>query len=128
MHRGISTYKKTSVETASKEKILLMLYQSAIKHCKKAIEGIEENNLSKKGESISKMQEIIIELNNGLDLEVGGKIARELSSLYDYLLFSSTKANMQITKEPLESCLNVLTTLYEGWDEAIKKVKSSPRR
>ena len=43
MSYGLGAYKKTSVKTASKEQILLMLYQSAIKNCKKAIEAIEKN-------------------------------------------------------------------------------------
>lgn len=125
MSYGLGAYKKTSIHTASKEQILLMLYQAAIKNCKKAIEAIEEKNLAKKGEFIGKLQDIVIELNNSLDFEVGGKIAGELSSLYDYLLFASTQANIKIDKEPLLGCLNVLTTLYDGWSEAIKTLKAN---
>jgi len=124
MSYGLGAYKKTSVHTASKEQILLMLYQAAIKNCKKSIEAIDENNIRLKGEYIGKLQDIVIELNNSLDFEVGGDIARELSSLYDYLLYSSTQANIKISKEPLEGCLNVLTTLYDGWSQAIKSLKT----
>lgn len=120
---GHGAYKKTSIHTASKEQILLMLYQAAIKHCKKAMEAIAEENIAKKGEHIGKLQDIVIELNNSLDFEVGGDIAKELSSLYDYILFSSTQANIKIEAAPLESCLSILTTLYDGWQEAIKSLK-----
>lgn len=125
MSYGLGAYKKTSIHTASKEQILLMLYQAAIKNCKKAIEAIDEKNLAKKGEFIGKLQDIVIELNNSLDFEVGGKIATELSSLYDYLLFASTQANIKIDKEPLMGCLNVLNTLYDGWSEAIKTLRAN---
>jgi flagellar secretion chaperone FliS len=124
MSYGLGQYKKTSVETASKEQILLMLYQAAIKNCKKAIEAIEAKNLAKKGEYIGKMQDIIVELSNSLDFEVGGEVAKELSSLYDYILYSSTQANIKIDKAPLEGCLKVLNTLYDGWSEAIKTLKT----
>ena len=123
MSYGLGAYKKTSVQTASKEQILLMLYQAAIKNCKKAIEGIETNNIKMKGEHIGKLQDIVIELNNSLDFEIGGDIARELSSLYDYILHSSTQANIKIDKEPLVGCLDVLKTLYDGWAQAIKSLK-----
>ncbi len=123
MSYGLGAYKKTSVHTASKEQILLMLYQAAIKNCKKAIEGIDSQDIKMKGEHIGKLQDIVIELNNSLDFEVGGDIARELSSLYDYILHSSTQANIKIEKEPLEGCLNVLRTLYDGWSQAIKSLK-----
>jgi flagellar protein FliS len=123
MSYGLGAYKKTSVETASKEQILLMLYQAAIKNCKKAIEAIEQKNIAKKGEYIGKMQDIVVELSNSLDFEVGGDVAKELSSLYDYILYSSTQANIKIEKSHLEGCLKVLNTLYDGWTEAIKTLK-----
>jgi flagellar secretion chaperone FliS len=124
MSYGLGAYKKTSVETASKEQILLMLYQAAIKNCKKAIEAIEQKNLAKKGEFIGKMQDIIVELSNSLDFEVGGEVAKELASLYDYILYSSTQANIKIDKSHLEGCLRVLNTLYDGWTEAVKQIKT----
>lgn len=124
MSYGLGAYKKTSVKTASKEQILLMLYQAAIKNCKKAIEAIDNKQIAQKGEHIGKLQDIIIELNNSLDYEIGGEIAKELASLYDYILYASTQANIKIEKEPLIGCLNVLNTLYQGWAEAIKSLKN----
>ncbi|OFZ14287.1 MAG: flagellar export chaperone FliS [Bdellovibrionales bacterium GWA2_49_15] len=126
MSYGFNAYKKTSVHTASKEQILLMLYQAAIKNCKKAIEAIENKDLAKKGEYIGKLQDIVIELNNSLDFEVGGKVAQELAALYDYLLYASTQANIKIEIAPMVGCLNVLNTLYDGWVEAIKSIKVAP--
>jgi len=124
MSYGLGAYKKTSVETASKEQILLMLYQAAIKNCKKAMEAIDNKNLAKKGEYIGKLQDIVVELSNSLDFEVGGEVAKELASLYDYILYSSTQANIKIDKTHLEGCLKVLNTLYDGWTEAIKQIKA----
>ena len=128
MSYGLGQYRKTSVHTASKEKILLMLYQSAIKNCKKAIEAIENKEIAKKGEYIGKLQDIVVELNNSLDFKIDKGIAGELSSLYDYILFSSTQANIEIDKKPLESCLKILKTLYDGWDKAIKSLNENEKR
>lgn len=124
MSYGLGAYKKTSVQTASKEQILLMLYQAAIKNCKKAMEAIDEKNVAKKGEYIGKMQDIVVELSNSLDFEIGGDVAKELASLYDYILYASTQANIKIEKSHLDGCLKVLNTLYEGWTEAVKQVKA----
>jgi len=125
MSYGLGAYKKTAVETASKEQILLMLYQSAIKACKKAMDAIDNKQIALKGEQIGKLQDIIIELSNSLDFEVGGEVAKELSALYDYILYASTQANIKIQKEPLQGCLNVLNILYQGWAEAIKSLKAA---
>jgi flagellar protein FliS len=127
MTYGQNAYKKTFVQTASKEQILLLLYQSAIKHTKKAIEGIEEGNFAKKGESISKMQEIIIELSSALDMKKGGKVADDLANLYDYILYSSTKANINLDSKHLHSCLEILETLYDGWKKAVEQLRNKNR-
>jgi flagellar protein FliS len=124
MSYGFGAYKKTSVATSSKEQILLMLYQAAIKNCKKAMESMEKKDIAKKGEYIGKMQDIVVELNNSLDYELGGEIAKELSSLYDYILFSSTQANIKMDPTALQGTLNVLNTLYDGWHEAVKNIKT----
>jgi flagellar secretion chaperone FliS len=124
MNYGLGAYKKTSIHTASKEQILLMLYQAAIKNCKKAMECIDAKDIPGKGQYIGKLQDIVIELNNSLDFDIGGNIAVELSSLYDYIMYASTQANVKIDKTPLEGCLKVLITLYDGWNEAIKSLKN----
>lgn len=124
MSYGLGAYKNTSVKTASKEQILLMLYQAAIKNCKLAMDAIEKNEIAKKGESIGKLQDIVIELANSLDHEVGGDVSRELEGLYEYILHASTQANIRIDKEPLEGCLSVLNTLYDGWKEAVRNMRT----
>jgi len=120
---GLGAYKKTSINTARKEEILLMLYEAAVKFCKKGIEAIENKDIAKKGECIGKLQDIVMELNNSLDHKVGGKIADELSSLYDYIFYSSTQANINMDTKPLQDSLKVLITLQEGWVEAVKSIK-----
>jgi len=124
MKYGHGAYKKTSVNTASKEQVLLMLYQAAIRNCKKAQAAIKEKNVARKGEYIGKLQDIVIELNNSLDFNVGSDVAKDLSSLYDYILYASTQANIKIDSEPLDGCLSVLNTLYDGWKSAVKDVKT----
>ena len=64
---------------------------------------------------------------NSLDFEVGGQIATELNSLYDFIMHQSTKANTQIDAEPLRGCLRILNTLYEGWSEAIQSLKTQQK-
>ena len=128
MSYGLKAYKNVALKTSGQEQVLLMLYQSAIKSCKRAILAIENNDTAKKGEYIGQLQDIVIELNSALDFETGGKMAEELETLYNYILFSSTQANINKESKPLEGCLSVLVTLYDGWIKAIDSLskKDSP--
>ncbi|MCB9024988.1 MAG: flagellar export chaperone FliS [Bdellovibrionaceae bacterium] len=116
-------YKRTSVESASREKLLLMMYEGAIKYIKKAILAIENNNIAERGMNIGFAYDVIMELNNTLNHEVGGEVAQNLEQLYLFMTDQLIKANIKADKEKLVSVLKILETLYGGWVEAIEKIK-----
>lgn len=119
---GFNKYKQTSVTTASRGQVLLMLYESAIKHTKRAIEALNEKNLSKKGEAILKVQDIVNELSLSLNHDVGGNISQELERLYTFIIDQITTANIQNEVKPLQDALKILETLYDGWVGAVQQV------
>lgn len=117
-------YKTTSVQSASREKILLMLYEGAIKFTKLAIKAIEEKKIADRGVNIGRAFDIIMELNNTLDHKVGGEVATQLEQLYMFMMEQYTKANISGDPEPLKSNLKMLQTLYDGWVQAVEKLKN----
>lgn len=121
-NHGFSKYKQTSVTTASRGQVLLMLYESCIKSCKLAIEALKNKNLAEKGKHILKAQDIINELSVTLDHNIGGDISRELERLYNYMIEQITEANIKNEPKPLEITLQLLEKLYEGWVVAVNQV------
>ena len=116
-------YKNSSIQSASREKLLLMLYEGAIRFIKQAIVAIEQKNIAERGMNIGKAYDIFMELNNTLDHRAGGDIANHLEQLYMYITDQLTKANITGDPEPLKSVLKITETLYEGWVEAVKNLK-----
>jgi flagellar protein FliS len=116
-------YKTTSVQSASREKILLMLYEGAIKFTKLAIKAAEEKKIADRGMNIGRAFDIVMELNNTLDHKVGGQIASQLEQLYMFMMEQYTKGNITGDPEPLRANLKLLNTLYDGWLQAIEKQK-----
>src|SRR3990172_3215376 len=87
---AIRTYNRIGVETgvtaADPHKLVSMLYQGALLAIANAKNGILHNDIPAKGAAISKAIAIIDEgLNASLDKNVGGSLARNLSSLYEYM-------------------------------------------
>lgn len=118
-------YKNQSVQTASREKILLMLYEGAIRFVKLSMQAIDNKNIAERGINIGKTLDIVFELNNTLDHKVGGEIAKNLEQLYMYLTDELTKANITGKKEHLQNVLKILETLYSGWQKAVEELKKS---
>lgn len=116
-------YKTTSVQSASREKILLMLYEGAIKFTKLGLKAIEEKKIADRGMNIGRAFDIIMELNNTLDHKVGGEVAVQLEQLYMFMMEQYTKANITGDPEPLKTNLKLLNTLYDGWVQAVEKIK-----
>lgn len=112
-------YQKTQVTTAKPEKILLMLYEGAIKFNKIAIVKMREKNVAEKGKNISKTLAIVSELMNTLDHEKGGQLAADLESLYMFIMDKLIEANMYNKIEELEVVERLLTTLYGAWQDVV---------
>lgn len=112
-------YQKTQVTTAKPEKILLMLYEGAIKFTKMAILRMREKNVAEKGKFISKTLAIVSELMNTLDHEKGGQIAADLENLYMFMMDKLIEANMYNRLEDLETVERLLTTLYTAWQDVV---------
>ena len=116
-------YKQNQVITASREKLLLMMYEGAIKFTKMAIKSAEEKNIPERCVNIGRAFDIVLELNNTLDHKIGGEIARNLEQLYMFITDQFTKANISGDVTPLKNALKVLETLYDGWVQAVEKIK-----
>ena len=120
---GAKAYHKTSVETASKETILLMLYEGCIRNLRKCKVAMENKQWAEKGMHLGKAQDIINELSNSLNFEVGGELAKQLEGLYLHLFEQTTKANIENDPAKIAHCIKILETLHEGWKEAVEKLK-----
>ena len=119
---GLNKYKTTSVTTASRGQVLLMLYEGAMKFCRFAIDATKRKDLAEKGRNILKIQDIINELVVTLNHDVGGELSKELERLYNFMIDQITIANMKNEVKPLETVLKLLETLHEGWVEAVGQV------
>ncbi|MGE0616125.1 MAG: flagellar export chaperone FliS [Bacteriovoracia bacterium] len=122
MTYGANQYKRTAVKTATPGQILIMLYEAAIRHLRRAVACIEANDLNGKGVAIGKSHDILNELNNSLNFEVGGEVAKQLEGLYNYCIGQLLKANVENQKEPLISVIKVMENLLEGWRGAVEQV------
>jgi flagellar secretion chaperone FliS len=121
---GYFQYKKTAIESASREKLLLMMYEGAIKFTKKAIMACEQKNIAERGMNIGRAYDIIMELNNTLDHKIGGELSKNLEQLYMFMTDQLVQANIKGDAEPLRHVLKLLEILNEGWVKAVEQLKN----
>lgn len=123
MKNAFQKYKTTSIQSASREKLLLMMYEGAIKFVKQAIVATEAKQIADRGAAIGRAYDVILELNNTLDHKIGGEISKNLEQLYMFMTEQLTKANVTGDPVHLRNVLKILETLYEGWQKAVEQLK-----
>lgn len=119
----LNAYRSTAVTTASKEQVLIMLYEGAIKHLKKASESCQSKDMAAKGVAVGKAHDIINELSNSLDFKVGGDIAQNLERLYSFMIDLVVQGNMNNDPAKFDQARKLLENLLEGWKGAIDQLK-----
>ena len=120
MSNPYKIYQKTSVTTASREKILLMLYEGAIRFVRQAIHAMEEKKIPEKGRYISRATAIVSELMATLDFKVGGALASDLENLYIFMIDKLIEGNIHNKIENLKCVENLLGTLYVAWKDVVE--------
>jgi flagellar protein FliS len=124
-------YQKAKVDTANQAKLILMLYDGAIKFLNFSIEKLREKDYEQVNTYIIKAQNIITELMLSLNMEVGGDLAKNLYSLYDFMNRRLIEANVkknsvkgEKTSESIQlvnDVLSMLKELRQTWAEAAKR-------
>ncbi len=108
-------YQETAVTTQDKGRLVVILYEGAIKFLKLAVIAIENNDFEGKGANISKARDIIFELNTVLDIEAGGEIAQNLRKLYNFMGRHLTQAGIKCDVQMVLEVITILEELNEGW-------------
>jgi flagellar secretion chaperone FliS len=121
----VSAYRETSVRTASGGKIIVMLYEEAIKQLDSAIAllGADTKELDRVNNAILKAQDIITELMVSLDFDKGGDIAPKLFGLYRFFNDQLMEANIQKDATPLRSVRLFLDELRDTWAQILGKTQ-----
>lgn len=120
---ALNTYQQNSVNTASKERLLLMLLEGLVKFIKQGISGIEERDIEKTNINLNKAQSIILELIASLNMKVGGELPKSLSLMYDYMHRKLVEANIKKDAEIAREVLGFAEELKETFEEAYRLTK-----
>ncbi len=113
--KGVDTYKDAAVTTQSKGRLIVMLYDGAIKFLKLAVRELEAGNYEAKGKYIARAQDVITELNAVLDPASGGDVAANLRRLYCFMSTHLSEANTKKDPQMIREVITLLEELNQGW-------------
>jgi len=115
-----NAYKNNSVNYASKEQLLIMLLDGAVKFAKMGRQAIADRNVQKAHENIVKTQNIFYELMVTLDIQKGGDWAKQIMSVYDFIVRRLTEANIKKDIDIMNEVIPLIEEVRDTWNEAYK--------
>jgi flagellar protein FliS len=113
--KGIAAYQDSAVTTQSKGRLIVLLYDGAVKFMKLAVKELQANNHEAKGKYINKARDIISELNAVLDMNAGGEIASNLRRLYCYMDNRLSEANIKRDPAMIQEVIELMEQLNNSW-------------
>ncbi|NUQ35448.1 MAG: flagellar export chaperone FliS [Planctomycetaceae bacterium] len=119
----INAYLSTSVKTASKDQLLMMLFDGAIKFAHQAKAAMQVKNIEVMSDCCVKVQKIITELMSTLDADlIPPELYKNLMSLYTFCHKRMVAANIERNPLYVDEAITVINQLREVWKQAIDKV------
>ncbi|WP_373898288.1 flagellar export chaperone FliS [Haloimpatiens sp. FM7315] len=115
-----NAYKNNSVNYASKDQLLLMLVDGALKFAKIARQAMLDKNIIKAHENIVKTEDIYYELMATLDVSKGGDWAKKLQSIYQFIIDRLVQANLKKDVKIMDEVIPLIEDIKNTWDEAYK--------
>ncbi|MCF8720352.1 flagellar export chaperone FliS [Nitrospina gracilis] len=117
--QGPNQYQINEVSTSNQGKLILMMYDGAMRFVTMAMESMDQNDIARKSAYIQKSRDIVNELMVALDTDRGGEVTRNLERLYQFVLRQLTHANIKNDKAALQSILRVMAPLRAAWDQIL---------
>ena len=122
----LNAYKETQIKTASQGKLIIMLYDGAIRHIDSGIRELDGKapSLDAANNALVNAQDVITELMVSLDFDKGGEIAQRLFDLYMYFNRQLIDANVKKDPDPLRDVRRMLDELRSTWLQIVGKTNT----
>ena len=115
--RMLKHYQKTRIESAGNIDLVIICYEKAIQCLHQAKVHFQENQFEQKAGKIQMAIDIITELQNSLNFESGGQIARNLDALYVYVVQSLIDGDIKKDLTVFDDALRIMMELKNAWED-----------
>jgi len=114
---GIRRYQETAVQSVGPEKLVVLAYEALTRYMRQGHEAALDGKTVAMLGALKSAQSILVELRSSLDHEIGGEIAHNLESLYDFMFHENLAAMVDHEPGHFRNNLRVLAPLLHAWSQ-----------
>ena len=119
-------YAKTQAETASKERLMVMLFETALRHIRTGAVALEEGRGRDAVTPLTKANDIVAELRATLDPTRAPELCEHLGELYLFVCARLLRAGIALDAVAAREAERAFAPVVEAFSTAVAGLKAGP--
>ncbi len=119
-------YGRVQAATASNERLMVMAFETALRHMRTAVTCFEDGRRSEGVLLCTKASDLVIGLQSTLDTRWAPELCERLAALYQFtcarLLKAATTRDAKVCAASAKEAIRAFAPLVEGFSGAVEKV------
>jgi len=122
-----SAYKTVQINTASPERVMVLLFETALRHMRQSQAAIQRQELGAFHDGIRRAAEIVIELQSALKPDVAPKLCDDLSEIYAFVVGRLMLAAANTDPRTVSEAERAFAPVADAFVQAAARTASEPR-
>lgn len=120
----INKYAQTQNATASKERLMVLLFEAGLRHIRSGAQALESKRFDEAMTPLTKASDIVMELSRTLDIGKSADIGPPLKELYGFINSRLVSAAVGNNAKAAREAERVFAPLVEGFQGAVAKLQA----
>jgi flagellar secretion chaperone FliS len=118
-------YREIQQQTASKERLMVLLLEAALKHLRAGADALEAGRVKEAHLPLTRANDIVVELHSTLDRSQAPELCDRLAEVYRFVSFRALRAITGRDPVPAREALKALEPIAEGFAGAVAALEKA---
>jgi flagellar protein FliS len=120
----VNRYAQTQNATASKERLMVLLFEAGLRHIRTGAQALEDNRFDHALLPLTKASDIVMELSRTLDSSKAPELCASLKDLYSFVNGRLVSAAIAHDAKAAREAERVFSPIVEGFQGAVEKLQA----
>lgn len=120
----INRYAQTQNATASKERLMVLLFEAGLRHMRAGAQSLEDQRFDQALPPLTKASDIVMELTRTLDASKAPELCAQLKDLYGFVSSRLISAAISHDAKAARDAERVFLPIVEGFQGAVEKLQA----
>lgn len=127
MNPATARYAAAARQTASPERLMVLLFQAALRHLRAGVAALEAGRGAEGATALTKASEIVVELHAALDTSKAPQLCADLGEIYRFVSLRLNAAALSRDPRPALEAEKAFLPIAEAFEKAVDSLAAQPR-